>query len=151
MQDSDNQKLHILYASEGGHAWDVADYVADLAEKKQIRFEQNELNEISVSDLKSLSKVMIICSTTGDGDVPMTGEDFWDELEEALIDLSDVEYSVCALGDSSFPHFCGAGKKIDERLHELGAVRVSERKELDRLTDGWENWALKTFFNLGYA
>ena len=151
MLDTETEKLHIIYASEGGNAWDVADNVLSLATKKNIPVQQYEMNDVSMTDLSTMQRVMLICSTTGDGEVPMTGEDFWIELEESEITFQKLNYSVCALGDSSFADFCGAGKKIDKRLMELGAVQVTKRCECDRGTDGWEDWAETTILKLGYS
>ena len=69
-----------------------------------------------MDDLVIMKKVLVVTSTTGDGDLPMMGEEFWTELSEAEISLSNIEYSVCALGDSSHFDFCGAGKKVDEKF-----------------------------------
>jgi len=146
----EKEKLVVIYASEGGNAWDVADNVSGLASQKGIDSDQREMNDVSVTDLQSMRKVVVICSTTGDGDIPMTGENFWEELRVSEVDLKGLEYSVCALGDSSFPHFCGAGKQIDHRLMELSAKRVTDRQEIDRGTDGWQDWAEKTIKALGY-
>ncbi len=41
-----------------------------------------------------MNKLLIITSTTGDGDLPMMGEEFWNELLESELDLSATEYSV---------------------------------------------------------
>tara|TARA_B100000767_G_C19424914_1_gene393492 strand:+ start:284 stop:496 length:213 start_codon:yes stop_codon:yes gene_type:complete len=66
------------------------------------------------------------------------------------INFRKSSYSVCALGDSSFTDFCGAGKKIDQRLMELGSIQVTERCECDRDTDGWEDWAEETILKLEF-
>jgi len=33
-----------------------------------------------MNDLMAMNKLLIITSTTGDGDLPMMGEEFWNEL-----------------------------------------------------------------------
>ena len=114
-------KLNLLYASEMGTAMEVADNVSEIAKNKSIEVDQAELNDVSMDDLLTMNKVLIVTSTTGDGDLPMMGEVFWEELSKAEIDLKNIEYSVCALGDSSHFHFCGAGNKVDEKLEGLGA------------------------------
>ena len=143
-------KLNIIYASEMGTAMAVAEDVEVTAKNKGIDTELSEMDEVSLVSLQDMERVMVVISSTGDGDVPMMGEEFWAAIEKVDIDLSKMKYSVCALGDKMYFNFCGAGKKIDQRLFELGAARVSERHECDRGTDGWEEWAEKTLLKLGY-
>ena len=143
-------KLNLLWASEMGTAMEVADNVASIANEKSIDINQVELNDVSMDDLVTMKKVLIVTSTTGDGDLPMMGEEFWTELSEAEISLSNVEYSVCALGDSSHFDFCGAGKKVDERFQELGAKKILDRHECDGDTEGHEDWAKNALEKLGF-
>lgn len=52
-----------------------------------------------------------------------------------------VNFSVCALGDRSYEHYCACGKAVDLRLEKLGAQRFVERAEINRedwpTVDGW--------------
>ena len=142
-------KLNIVYASEMGTAMDVADKIEIIAKGKGVDVVQFGMDSVSMDELKAMSKLMIITSTTGDGDFPMMGENFWNELSESDLDLSSIEYSVCALGDSSHHEFCGAGKKVDERLLELGAKKVLDMQECDGDTEGSEEWAALAMDKLG--
>ncbi|MDA9623315.1 flavodoxin domain-containing protein [Rhodobiaceae bacterium] len=142
-------KLNIVYASEMGAAMDVADKTEAIAKDKGINVAQFGMDSVSMEDLKSMNKLLIITSTTGDGDLPMMGEDFWNELSVSDLNLSSIEYSVCALGDSSHHDFCGAGKKVDGRLQELGAKKVLDRQECDGDTEGSEEWAELAMEKLG--
>tara|TARA_B110000444_G_C18805212_1_gene579572 strand:+ start:822 stop:1268 length:447 start_codon:yes stop_codon:yes gene_type:complete len=142
-------KLNIVYASEMGAAMDVADKTEAIAKDKGIDVAQFGMDSVSMEDLKSMNKLLIITSTTGDGDLPMMGEDFWNELSVSDLNLSSIEYSVCALGDSSHHDFCGAGKKVDRRLQELGAKKVLDRQECDGDTEGSEEWAELAMEKLG--
>ena len=142
-------KLNIVYASEMGAAMDVADKTEAIAKDKGIDVVQFGMDSVSIDDLKSMNKLLIITSTTGDGDLPMMGEDFWSELSVSDLDLSSIEYSVCALGDSSHHDFCGAGKKVDGRLQELGAKKVLDMQECDGDTEGSEEWAELAMEKLG--
>ena len=76
-------KINILWASMSG----TAENVAQQFEKKAIEadFDVNisELNDVSMNDLLEMKNVAIITSTTGVGDLPTNGDDFW--LENRIL------------------------------------------------------------------
>ena len=50
------------------------------------------------------------------GAIPTDARSFMDRLEsEKSPNLSHIHYSVLALGDSNYPHYCACGKKLDAR------------------------------------
>ena len=124
-----------------GNAEYVAQRVERLAQERNFETEMIELNDVTMSSLQKMKNVAVVTSTTGQGDLPTNGEWFWEDLKKADIDLSNIRYSVCALGDSSHTYFCGAGKKVDERLQQLGAVKVLDRQECDGDDEGSDDWA----------
>ena len=69
-------KLNIVYASEMGTAVDVADKIEIIAKGKGVDVVQFGMDSVSMDELKTMSKLMIITSTMGDGDLPMMGENF---------------------------------------------------------------------------
>ena len=133
-------KLNILWASMSGTAENVANLLNDKAKSLGFTTNQLELNQVTMNDLSNMKNVAIVTSTTGEGDLPTNGEDFWDDLKASDKNLKNVQYSVCALGDSSHDIFCGAGKKDDEKLSQLGANKVIERQDCDGSDEGSEDW-----------
>lgn len=69
---------------------------------------------------------LIITSTTGQGDLPDSIGRLYEEMREKLGHQPDLRYGVIALGDSSYEHFCGGGKKFDALLQEQSAQRVGD-------------------------
>tara|TARA_Y100001937_G_scaffold42591_1_gene60291 strand:- start:382 stop:825 length:444 start_codon:yes stop_codon:yes gene_type:complete len=136
-------ELKILWASMYGNAEYVAQRVEKLAEEKEFQVEMLELNDVTMDSLSKMENVAVVTSTTGYGDLPTNGDWFWEDLKKTDIDLSNVRYSVCALGDRSHAHFCNAGKKVDERFIELGAKKLLDRQECDGDDAGSHQWAVK--------
>ena len=127
-------KVNILWASMFGTAEDVANDVHEKVKDKGV--EIFEMNDVSMEDFQAMENVVFVSSSTGQGDVPTNGENFYSELEKAELDLSKTKYAVCALGDSSHTNFCGAGKRIDARMEALGATRIADRLECDGDDEG---------------
>tara|TARA_Y100000592_G_C5281248_1_gene226386 strand:+ start:125 stop:568 length:444 start_codon:yes stop_codon:yes gene_type:complete len=142
-------ELKILWASMYGNAEYVAQRVEKLAEEKNFEVEMIEMNDVTMDSLSKMENVAIVTSTTGQGDLPTNGEWFWDDLEKTDISLQNVRYSVCALGDSSHAEFCNAGRKVDKRFEELGAVKILERQECDGDDAGSHKWAVDFLEKLG--
>ena len=134
------KKLNILWASMSGTAENVANNLNEKAKLKGFDINKLELNQVTMNDLSNMKNVAIVTSTTGEGDLPTNGEDFWDDLKNTDKNFQNLRYSVCALGDSSHDVFCGAGKKVDERLEKLGAQKVLDRKDCDGSDEGSEEW-----------
>ncbi len=134
------KNLNILWASMSGTAENVANLLNDKAKSLGFTTNQLELNQVTMNDLSNMKNVAIVTSTTGEGDLPTNGEDFWDDLKASDRSLNNIYYSVCALGDRSHDIFCGAGKKVDEKLTQLGANKVLERQDCDGSDEGSEEW-----------
>lgn len=135
--------LNIVFGSQTGTAEELAYNIQKLYREKGCDSQIFELDDISMDKLEQINKLLIVTSTTGDGEVPDNGINFWQSLLAATnLNLSNLNYGVLALGDSSHYDFCNAGKIIDEKLQTLGANRVIERQECDYDTDGSIEWSL---------
>nr|WP_318383830.1 flavodoxin [uncultured Enterobacter sp.] len=69
---------------------------------------------------------LVITSTTGQGDLPDSIAPLFHAIRDRLGAQNTLRYGVIALGDSTYTHFCGAGKQFDALLSEQGAQRVGE-------------------------
>ena len=129
-------KLDIFFGTETGNSETVAREIADELTALGVENEVIDLSEYSVDDLSSVEKALIVVSTWGDGEPPAMVEDFYYDLEDGKAgDLPNLEYTIVALGDTSYDEFCGCGRKIDDYLQKAGAKCYMDRLELDTYYD----------------
>ena len=124
-------KLMVLYGTESGNCEVLADRALKAAKKRGFQAVMKNMSEISPAELAKSSKLLVIVSTWGDGAPPETAVSFVKELMSADMDLSNLKFSVCGLGDTAYEKFCQVGKDIDARLEGLGAQRIFGRQDCD--------------------
>ncbi len=129
---SDARVINILYGSQTGNAESIAIDVATAAKTKGLLPVVKSMDEIEMPALVSMEYLVLITSTYGEGEMPDNAEILW---KEAILDsapkMEQTNYSVLAIGDTSYDLFCQAGIDWDNRLSELGAKRVYDRIDCD--------------------
>jgi sulfite reductase (NADPH) flavoprotein alpha-component len=124
--------LTVLYGTETGNGRALAKQLAASVGERGLSAKLVDMADYKVRQIKDEQDLLIIVSTHGEGDPPEPAVGFFEYLESARAPkLNGVRYSVLALGDSTYEHYCEAGKRIDRRLEELGAVRLGERIDCD--------------------
>ncbi|CAX43357.1 NADPH reductase, putative [Candida dubliniensis CD36] len=131
--------ITILYGSETGNAEEYAKYL-----KQRLR--SYNLKPISLASLDDYplrrlvthtSYLIIICSTTGQGEIPRNGKKFMKFILKKKLpsDLfQHLHLTTFGLGDSSYIKYNYAIKKIHTRLMQLGCQLLSPRCEADEIS-----------------
>ena len=121
-------KVSVLFGSQSGNAESIAKRLVKEAKKQGYEATIAALEKASPAALAQEKCALIVTSTWGEGDPPDNAVKFWEQLKsENDLKLSSLNYSVLALGDTNYQHFCGFGKTLDSRLEALGAKRIFER------------------------
>jgi sulfite reductase (NADPH) flavoprotein alpha-component len=136
-------KLTVLYGSQTGNGEEIALAVVDQARAKGFAATAVSLADYKPASIKREALVTFVISTHGEGDPPDDAELFYEFLlSKKAPDLSQLKYSVLALGDSSYVNFCETGREFDARLAELGAERFEALVECDLdYEDPANSWA----------
>ncbi len=134
--------LMVLFGSRTGNAEFTAGDTAKRAENFRLIAEPTALDDVSVDDLVGAERILVICSTYGEGDLPDNAQTLWNTLAAADAPrLDNSHFAVLAFGDRSYSTFCEAGKQWDKRLQELGATRIVDRVDCDvDYFDAAERW-----------
>ena len=129
---SDSLPLLILYGSQSGNSEEIAIQAGKAAASHGLMATVKAMDETSVTEISTSNRVLICCSTWGDGEQPDNAEELWEAVNaDENLSLKGVSYSVLALGDSSYDLFCESGKEWDNFFDSRGAKRIYQRVDCD--------------------
>src|SRR6185312_15249366 len=124
-------KITIVYGTETGNSKRLATDFAGKAKKHGVHAKVQSLDQYRLNDLSKEEYFLAVISTHGDGEPPAAAKKFYDHVHQNGFKLSQLKYSVLALGDSAYPLFCKAGEDVDEQLNKLGANRIAPLQKCD--------------------
>ncbi|RMD40757.1 hypothetical protein DV735_g4380, partial [Chaetothyriales sp. CBS 134920] len=156
--------LTILFASDNGNAENLAKRLANRGKARGLKTMVFAMDDFPLEDLPGEENVVFISSTAGQGEFPQNGRAFWDAIKDAAdLDLSNLQYSVFALGDSHYwPRkedkifYNKPGKDLDARLKFLGAkalveIGLGNDQDPDGFQTAYQGWEPKLWQALDVA
>jgi sulfite reductase (NADPH) flavoprotein alpha-component len=139
--------LTIISASHTGNGRKISEKLLAAVQALGIQARVVKAGDYQPREIAKEKLLYVIISTHGDGDPPDEARGLYEFLgTKRAPQLPELQYSVLALGDSSYPKFCEAGRVVDERLAKLGAKRLLPRVDCDvdfeKLAQNWADDAL---------
>lgn len=130
-------KIGVFVGTVYGNSLTVAESAQEIL--AQLGHEVTIFDEPTLSDWQQYNNgegvVLIITSSTGQGDFPDTIAPLFFEIQDVVGYQPELRYGVIALGDSSYDNFCSAGKRFDELLAEQSAGRIGDILFIDAMEE----------------
>eukprot|EP00794_Sanderia_malayensis_P014272 gene14272-15759_t len=158
-------KATIIYATETGKSEKFAKMLQQLF-SQAFDVKVFCMDEYDFSRLSHETLLFVVASTFGNGEAPMNGEKFGDDLhklqhpedsdeKEATVSseaagklLEGLKFAVFGLGSTAYPSFCAFAHSCRDLLIELGGTEINSIGEGDELRgqeDSFKHWAEATF------
>ncbi|EJS41338.1 tah18p [Saccharomyces arboricola H-6] len=141
---SSSKKIVILYGSETGNAHDFATILSHRLHRWHFPHTFCSIGDYNPQEILKCKYLFVICSTTGQGELPknVNGTSkrekpltLWSFLKKKNLPsdlLNHVQTAMFGLGDSSYPKFNYAIRKLHQRIvTQLGAKEIFDRLEAD--------------------
>lgn len=123
----------VLFGSLTGNTLEVADWIADTLTAEGLTIKSVDCAEVrNVDDLCAPYDLIVFGSPTYGDDPCEVQEDVEPVLENLeATGIGGKNVAVFGLGDSSYPHFCGAVDLIAERVAECGGMLIGDPLRVD--------------------
>jgi sulfite reductase (NADPH) flavoprotein alpha-component len=122
----------VLFGSQSGNAQRLAKQLAQKLEGQGFQVKLSAMSDYKTNELQKARNLFIVVSTHGEGEPPDNAVSFYEFLHSKRAPrLDGTNFSVLALGDTSYEFFCKTGKDFDQRLEALGAKRLVPRADCD--------------------
>jgi len=122
------RNVKCIYGTVTGKSQSIAEQIVNEFLTKDIQVDLYSFEEFNKSwNLDDLDILIIVSSTTGDGEQPEAITKFWRKLRPKTLPgnyLSYLNFTILGLGDTNYNQFCNAPKNLRRRLKELGGVEI---------------------------
>ncbi|WP_438351690.1 assimilatory sulfite reductase (NADPH) flavoprotein subunit [Paenibacillus sp. FA6] len=127
-----SREVTVLFGSQTGNCQRLAKGLTLKLEEQGFKVVLSSMSNFKSNSLKQVQNLLILVSTHGEGDAPDNALPFYEFLHSKRApQLKDLQFSVLALGDTSYEFYCKTGKDFDTRLEELGGNRLTPRVDCD--------------------
>ena len=129
----------VTYASQTGTAQGLAKATQQYLVEQGINAQLSPMSVLAPADLSQFAQTLLLCSTTGEGDLPDGAKRLVDALKQTS--NSQIRYSVFALGDKSYQRYCAGGLELAAALATSGGIASLETvcSEADP-GPAWQAW-----------
>lgn len=140
--------LLVAHASQTGTATRLAEATARALEAGGETVAVAPLGTLTSADLRRFRLVLLVASTTGEGEIPDGARRFAAALEPN--DLDGVRFAVLGLGDRGYANFCGGAERLRTALSAAGAEEALAFARADgEPTAAWRDWLAELDLRLG--
>ncbi len=124
--------ITLISASQTGNARRLAEQLRDDLLAAKLNVNLVNAGDYKFKQIAQERLLVIVASTQGEGEPAEEAV----ALHKFLLSkkapkLPETAFAVFGLGDTSYEHFCQAGKDFDNKLAELGAERLLDRVDAD--------------------
>lgn len=143
----------VAYASQTGMAQELAADTAQSLRSAGIPVALLPLHRIDAEWLAQARRMLLVVSTTGEGDPPDSAATFVSTVMSAGAQpLLHLDYALLALGDREYRHYCRFGRTLDKWLRHHGARPLFDRIDVDNSSPGaLDQWRLALADSLGLS
>src|SRR5262245_38560106 len=107
--------LTIISASHTGNGRKISEKLLAAVQALGVQARMVKAGDYQPREIAKEKLLYVVISTHGDGDPPDEARGLYEFLgTKRAPQLPELQYSVLALGDSSYPKFCEAGRIVDE-------------------------------------
>lgn len=128
----------VLYGTETGASQDLAEEVGRVLERLLFNVDVTGCDSATHQDFLAYDLTVLLVSSTGQGDFPSNARKLWSGLLRRKLPshlLNGMRFALVGLCDSSYPKFNWAARKLEKRLHQLGAEEILVSCEADEQGD----------------
>lgn len=124
--------ITLISASQTGNARRLAEQLRDDLLAAKLNVNLVNAGDYKFKQIAQERLLIIVASTQGEGEPAEEAVALHKFLfSKKAPKLPETTFAVFGLGDTSYEHFCQAGKDFDNKLAELGAERLLERVDAD--------------------